>query len=409
MDMSGSEAARAVLRPRIYSGWLVVAAAFCGVMVSFGSLLAFTFGIFLKPLSSEFGWSRESISSAFGIAAMTVAVCSPLLGRLLDRYGARRVVLCCMVVFGIAIASLSLLTASLWHLYATFFVLGMVGNGTTQMGYSRAVSSWFDNRRGLALALVMAGVGCGSIVLPWLAQRIIDVHGWRTAYQVLGAMVLILGVPLTAIFVREKPRDHVQAPVPGSSVREGLRSRAFWLMVAALFLTSIAVNGAVTHLSPLLTDRGLTTDGAALAVSILGAASLTGRLVTGHLLDRYSGPKVSFALLLGVAGGMSLLAYASTVTTGLLAAALIGFGMGGEADITPYLLTRYFGLRMFSTLYGLTWTAYAIAGATGPVLMGKVFDLTKSYSSLLTVLSGITVAGAVLMLFLPPYERARLH
>jgi MFS family permease len=398
------------VRPRVYPGWLVVAAAFCGVMVSFGSLLVFTFGIFLKPLSVEFGWSRESISTAFGIAAMTVAVCSPVLGRVLDRYGARPVVLSCMAVFGLAFASLSFLTPSLMHLYLTFCVLGVVGNGTTQMGYSRAVSSWFVEKRGLALALVMAGVGAGSIFLPWLGQRIIETHGWRVAYQVLGVLVLIMGIPLTALFVRERPGDHGHGLVKhGSSVREGLRSRPFWLLVAALFLSSIAVNGAITHLSPLLTDRGITPDSAALAVSVLGGASFIGRLVTGHLLDRHFGPRVSFVLLFGVAAGIFVLSTASRSETGLLAAALIGFGLGGEADVTPYLLTRYFGLRMFSTLYGLTWTAYAIAGATGPVLMGKVFDMTKSYNSLLTSLSVATLAAAVLMLFLPSYPDEIRH
>jgi len=372
--------------------------------VSFGSLLVFTFGIFLKPLSAEFGWSRESISTAFGVAAMTVAVCSPMLGRLLDRYGARRVVLFCMAIFGLAFGSLSFLTPSLTHLYATFFVLGVVGNGTTQMGYSRAVSTWFTDKRGKALALVVAGVGAGSMLFPWLAQRIIDAQGWRVAYQALGAIVLAMGIPLTALFVREHPGSDGRAPTAdGASVREGLGSRAFWLLVATLFLSSIAVNGAITHLSPLLTDRGISAGHAALAVSVLGAASLTGRLVTGHLLDRYFGARVSFVLLVGVAAGILLLATASSTGTGLLAAALIGFGLGGEADVTPYLLTRYFGLRMFSTLYGLTWTAYAIAGATGPILMGKVFDATNSYTGLLALLSALTLVSALLMLLLPAY------
>ena len=389
---------------RIYAGWLVVAAAFCGVMVSFGSLLVFTFGVFLKPLGREFGWSRESVSGAFAIAALTVAVCSPFLGRLLDRYGARRVVLCCMTVFGLAFGSLAFLTPSLTHLYATFFVLGVVGNGTTQMGYSRAVASWFDSRRGLALALVVAGVGVGSMVFPWLAQRIIDTHGWRTAYSALGTIVLVMGIPLTAWFVRERPGvANGRSKAGGSSLREGLASRAFWLLVATLFFSSIAVNGAITHLSPLLTDRGVGAEHASLALSTLGAASLAGRLITGHLLDRYFGPAVSFVLLGGVAAGILVLATASRAETGLLAAALIGFGLGGEADVTPYLLTRYFGLRTFSTLYGLTWTAYAIAGAAGPVLMGKVFDATRSYTLLLTLLSAVTLGAAALTLFLPRY------
>jgi MFS family permease len=115
--------------------------------------------------------------------------------------------------------------------------------------------------------------------------------------------------------------------------------------------------------------------------------------VTGLLLDRYFGPKVSFVLLIAVAAGIFLLANASGRGTALLAAALIGLGLGGEADVTPYLLTRYFGLRMFSTLYGLTWTAYAIAGAVGPVLMGRFFDVTHSYAWLLATLSIVTLVS----------------
>ena len=138
--------AASAARGRIYPGWMVVLAAYCGAMVSFGSLLVFTFSIFLKPLSGAFGWSRESVSAAFGFAALTVAVCSPPLGPLLDRFGPRRLILPCMAVFGVAFASLGLLTPRLSHLYAIFVLLGIVGNGTTQMGYSRAVSTWFDRR-----------------------------------------------------------------------------------------------------------------------------------------------------------------------------------------------------------------------------------------------------------------------
>lgn len=131
-----------------YDGWRVAAASAVGVFVGFASLLVYTFGIFLKPLAEEFSWSREAVSAAFGIAAMTVAVCSPPLGYLLDRFPPRRIILPCVAVFGCAFASLSLLTPHLWHLYVVFFVLGFVGNGTAQMAYSRAVSTWFDRRRG---------------------------------------------------------------------------------------------------------------------------------------------------------------------------------------------------------------------------------------------------------------------
>lgn len=378
-------------------------------MVSFGSLLVFTFSIFLKPLSGAFGWSRESISAAFGFAALTVAVCSPPLGHLLDRFGPRRVILPCMAVFGAAFASLGFLTPRLVHLYAIFVLMGIVGNGTTQMGYSRAVATWFDRRRGLALALVMAGVGTGAMVFPPLAQALIAAYGWRAAYIVLGSLVLLLGLPLTAIFVRERPHDTAGSSarsnthLSGATVSEGLRSPAFWILIATLFLSSVSMNGAITHLSPLLTDRGVPAANAALAASMLGLASFFGRLVTGFLLDHFFGPRVGFCVCALSAGGILLLARAGSSVTGVAAALLIGLGVGAEADLTPYLLTRYFGLRAFSTLYGFTWTAYAIAGAIGPVWMGKAFDATGSYSSLLTFLSIATFGAAGLLLLLPRY------
>src|SRR6185369_6037866 len=210
-----------------------------------------------------------------------------------------RIILPCMAVFGTAFASLGLLTPNLFHLYATFVVLGIVGNGTTQMGYSRAVSTWFDERRGLALALVMAGVGTGSIIFPPLAQWIIDHHGWRAAYFTLGGTVLLSGIPLTAMFVRERREEtiHSRSSFDGTTVANAVRSVVFWLIIGMLFLSSISINGAITHLSPLLTDRGISSSNAALAASVLGLCSFAGRLLTGYVLDRYFGPHVSFCLL----------------------------------------------------------------------------------------------------------------
>ncbi|HVT91731.1 MAG TPA: MFS transporter [Bryobacteraceae bacterium] len=406
MATSASNAATAELEGSLrYPGWRVVAAAYSGVMVSFASLLVFTFSIFVKPLAGEFGWSREAVSGAFALAALSVALCSPVLGAWLDRYSPRRIILPCMAIFGLGILSLAFLTPHLAHLYAIFTLMGVVGNGTTQMGYSRAVCTWFDKRRGFALALVVAGVGTGSMVLPPLAQAVIDATGWRTAYLVLGTLVLIFGLPLTAVWVRERPGHKAEARAggEGASVSQALRAPVFWIIIATLVLNSISINGAVAHLVAMLTDRGVSTEIAAFAASVLGGASLAGRLVTGSLLDRFFGPRVAFVLFVGSAAGILLLSGAASAFPGMAAAALIGFGMGAEANLTPYLLTRYFGLRSFSTLYGLTWTAYAIAGAAGPVFMGRFFDRTGSYTSLLVVLSGAALAAALLMLAAPRY------
>jgi predicted MFS family arabinose efflux permease len=393
---------------RRYEGWRVAVASGIGVFVSFASLLVYTFGIFLKPVAEEFSWSREAVSGAFGIAAMSVAVCSPLIGYLLDRFHPRRIILPCLAIFGCAFASLSLLTPRLWHLYATFFVLGVVGNGTAQMAYSRAVSSWFERRRGMALAVVMSGGAVGAMVMPPTAAALIRHIGWRGAFLALGTMVLAIGLPTVARFIRERPvvagHDGVAA---GASVREATTSSVFWILVIVLFCSSLAQNGAIAHISALLTDRGVSGTGGAIALSAMGGASLVGRLLTGWLLDRFFAARVSFALLATAALGAFLLSSAQSLPMGVLAAGLIGFGMGGEADVTPYLLSRYFGLRSFSVLYGLTWTFYAVAGAIGPVLMGKAFDLTGSYEALLVRLAVGTLAVAALMLFLPRYRVAR--
>jgi cyanate permease len=175
-------------------------------------------------------------------------------------------------------------------------------------------------------------------------------------------------------------------------------------VTAILFVSSISMNGAITHLSALLTDRGLTAANAALCASILGGSSLIGRVLVGWLLDRFFGPRVAFAINCITALGIYMLSRADSFLTGSVAAALIGIGAGGEAAITPYLLTRYFGLRSFSTLYGFTWTFYAAAGAIGPVILGRAFDATGSYASLLMLLAAALGLMALTNFLLPQYE-----
>ena len=392
---------------RRYEGWRVAVASGVGVFVSFASLAVYTFGIFLKPLAEEFSWSREAVSAAFGIAAMMAAICSPLLGYLFDRFPPRRIIVPSLIVFGGAFASLSLLTPHLWHLYVVFGVLGIVANGTAQMAYSRAITSWFDRRRGAALAVMMSGGAIGALALPPAAEALVRRFGWRSACAILGGSVLAIGLPIVVRFIRNRPAAGVAATerAAGISVRNALRSHVFWILVAVLFCSSIAQNGAITHMSALLTDRGVPASGGALALSAMGGASLAGRLLAGWLLDRFFAGRVSFVLLALSALGTFLLSSAHSLTAGVVAAVLIGFGMGGEGDVTPYLLSRYFGLRSFVTLYGLTWTAYAFAGALGPILMGKAFDATGSYEALLVRLAVATLGVAALMLFLPRYSR----
>src|ERR1017187_1749825 len=210
-----------------YYGWRVVLAACFGVMAGFGSLFVYTFAVFVKPLGAEFGWNREAVSRGFGLAAVTLGVVSPLLGRWIDRFGPRRIILPCMTVFGCAIASLALLRSELWQLYLTCIVLGLVGNGAAHLAYSRSISTWFQRRLGTALAFVMVGAGLGAMILPVVAQTIISRSGWRAAYASLGGLALLLGLPLSWRFIRERRvfgRESSFVAHSGMTWQQGLRS-----------------------------------------------------------------------------------------------------------------------------------------------------------------------------------------
>ena len=386
-----------------YAGWRVTLAAFVGVMVSFAAMVPFTFSLFLGPLHGAFGWNREAMSQAFAIAALTVAACSPTIGTLLDRLPPRRIILPCILLFAGGMASLSLLRGNIAQFYGTYLLLGVVGNGTAQLAYSRAVLTWFERRRGLALAVVLTGSGTGSILLPIVAQHVITAHGWRASYLVLGAIAL-LGFPLTALLVRNRPVVEVGPTQPEARRNVGavLRSRVFWVIAVSVMLPAFSLNAAIAHLAALLTGRAITPASAALVLSMLGVSGIVGRLITGHLLDRLFAPLVSMTVLVIAGLGVITLAYATTAAGGIGAAFLMGFGAGSEADVVPYLIAKYFGRARFSTLYGLSWTAYAVGGAIGPVLLGHAFDKAGAYVPGTVLLFGAPLFVAALLQFLLP-------
>jgi MFS family permease len=196
-----------------YPGWGVATAAFAGVMTSFAPIVPYTFSLFLNPLHAAFGWKREAIDGTFATAAITVALVSPFIGMLLDRFPPRRIILPSIFVFALALASLSRLSGSISQFYLTFFLLGLVANGTAQFAYTRTILSWFQRRRGLALALILTGSGVGSILIPPVTQWTITHHGWRSAYLLLGGIAL-LWMPLTALLVRNCPAAAVQHDKP---------------------------------------------------------------------------------------------------------------------------------------------------------------------------------------------------
>jgi len=387
-----------------YPGWKVAIASSFACMAGFGSILIYSFGAFIKPLSAEFGWSRQTIAIAFACASFTLGICSPVLGWLLDRFGPRRVLLPSIALFALAFGSLSTLHKNLAQLFCTFVVIGAIGNATAQLGYTRAVSTWFRARRGAALAVLLTGSSLGMVAVPVLAQGLITSLGWRISYLILASLPLLIAFPIAALFVRERKDQvgvatKVAAPVDASA----LDSRAFWILLTTLVLGAMSTTGVITQLSALLTDRGIQASGAGYAVAAAGAASFFGRLSTGWLLDRFFAPRVGMLLLFTTSLGLYLLKTASTIPTAFVAAVLIGFSMGGESDVTPYVLARYFGLKSLGLLYGWAWMAFAIAAAAGSILLGRAFDHSGTYVGVLQIFSVATFVAGALMLAMPRY------
>jgi MFS family permease len=364
----------------------------------------------VKPLQHEFGWNREQIARAFSLAAISVAICSPFMGRLFDRFEPRKIIASFMTAFGLGLGSLAWLTPHLAQFYATAVFIGVAGTGTYQLGYARVVASWFEKRLGAALSIVVAGSGVGSLFFPPLVERLIRTYGWRHTYLLLAALPLLVGVPLTVLFARSSSAKPIpkagQAATIGVAWKQAICARSFWLLALGVCCISLSENGALAHLVPMLSDRGMKASDAALIASILGGSSLAGRLLLGWLLDYLEGSHIATFSLLSAGAGLFLLAHAQSFHSAAPAALIAGLGAGCELDLIPYMLKRYFGLRSFSTLYGLIYSGFAVAGAVSPLLLGRIYDATGSYTRILSILSVLTAATAFAMLSLPAYRYA---
>jgi MFS family permease len=386
---------------RTFHGWWIVAISALSLTLSLGTLGVYSFSLFVKPLSQEFGWSRGEISFAMTLTNLAVTLVSPLLGLLADRFSSRAVLIPSHLCLGFAFASFYFLSSPLWHLYVLYFCVGILGAGTSPLAYARLVAKWFEQRRGLALGLTMAGVGVGSFFIPVLAQWLLSNYGWRLTYTVLGMLTVIIPVPLIALVLRENPARPTQHQLMQAVTTraQALRTRSFWQRVAVFSSAAACAYAAVAHLAPILTDRGMPPREAAFALSLFGISAMIGRIVTGTLMDRFFAPYVLAAMFTGVAAGLALL----IAGAGYPAAILVGLGLGAEIDVMPYLVSRYFGLRSLGEIYGLIFASFTLGIAAGPYIMGAGFDATHSYTLPLSALIGVMVVVIAGTITLPRY------
>jgi cyanate permease len=405
-----------VPRTAFFYGWWVVAAAAVGLFWGV-PITVFSFSAFLKPLMQTFHAGRAAVSLAFTLQLVVSALSSPLAGWLIGRYGARKVILCGTSLFGAMLLFNRVLSTTLLHLYFFYAVLGFTVHGMGPIPYGHVVSHWFDRRRGLALGLMMIGIGSGAMIIPAFAHQLIARYGWHAAYTILGSMVLLISIPVVAAILKEKPQDLglspdgaqlgavlPQANLAGLSRSEAWRSQTFWILVCAFSLVSVSVQGCLVHVTAMLTDRGMTAQRAAFGASVMGAAVLIGRIGTGYLLDHFFAARLAVLLFGGAAVGIGLLLMSAAPAGAFVAAFLVGLGLGAEVDMIAYLVSRYFGLRSFAEIYSVVFGAFALAGAFGPLIMGAGFDRTGSYSGPLVGFLLATVVATALMTRLGPYR-----
>lgn len=402
----------------IFFGWWIVGAFTICISTGPGPFAFAALGLFIIPFSDEFGWDRAEISFCLTLLIAATAISLPFIGRIVDRVGSRLVLLPSLIVMALCLAAIPLFVNELWHLTVIFLLIGTLGAGTNSVPYMPVLSAWFLRNRGLAIGLAISGIGLGYAYVPLLLQFLIDHHGWRSGYYALSAIVFFIALPLAFIFLRESPASMGLQPDGdtgageppkatkkdvGYTTKEVLRHREFWILSGVFIFLSFVLNGMLSHLVPMLVDRGMGTSTAAAVAATVGITVFVSRIVIGYLIDRIFAPYVAIAFFILSALGIGIFALGAVDSLAFLAAIMVGLSLGAEVDLLAYLTGRYFGLRTFGATYGLLFSAILAGTALGPLAFGIGFESTGSYVGILTICVGINLIAVILCALLGPY------
>ncbi len=367
---------------------------------------------FVIPLSEALNAGRGEVSGAINLGILGNLIAAPLIGKLSDKYGSRKMILLGVVFLSITLASYSL-AQNTFHLIIISLTMVFFAAGTGPMTYSKIISAWFNRKRGFALGLTLAGMGIGAMIIPILNQFLIDNYGWRVAYQYLGLIVFIISFPPLFFTLKDKPPVEDGLPNQeensaefreGVSVKEALSSGTFWIIAIGFLFVAIGNSGLLGHLQPILIDSGLTTERAAFYAGAMGFGLIIGRAVAGYLLDIYHAPYVAIAFLAGPF--LAYIFFLSGISTeyAIIPIILFGIGMGAEFDVTPYLLSRYFGLKNFSVLFGFQIVTFSLGTGFGPTIMGFGYDIYGSYNyTMISAMVSLAI-GCILVSRLGEYK-----
>jgi MFS family permease len=407
-------------------GWVVVAAAFVLLIGSFGTQL--TFGVFLKPLSEDFLWSRAATAGAMSLMMGVSGVIGVIMGRVTDRYNVRAVIALGGLVGALGYLLLTILS-SLWQFYVFFGVATGICLGCTYAPVNATISKWFPEKNALALGVALMGITVGQMVLSPVVAHVIATMGWRTAYVMLAIIVIACAVPAVILLGRVPPvaqgigirrglrgqtvaaprglrRARSQAaPLEGYTVGEAARAAPFWMLMVTGFVISAGFYIVAAHIVPCANDLGISATLSALVLTVSSVGGIAGTLLAWPLTVRLGGRYALFGLILGEAAAMFLFMVTESAWAFYLVAVLFGFSFGAASPVRMAMVPPLFGLRAVGAILGWATFAWSLGGIAGPYLAGAVYDAGKSYD--LAFLAGgmLLVIGAATVLVFGSHRR----
>ena len=381
--------------PRLHPAWVVLIAVTVCMMASSG--LRSVFGVYIKPLEAEFGWTRGTLSGVAAMSLLLVGAAGPFAGRLADRWGPRRVIALSLIMLGVGAIGASAVHA-LWQLYITTGLLMGLGAGGLGLATGSVIASrWFEARRGLAIGIAAGGMSAGQLVVIPLAAALMLWFGWRVSFFWLGLGVLAIVVPLALWLVRNDPLERglrpygatgatvVPTPEARREQRVGVVQAAqhpqFWLLLGTFFVCGYTTNGMVlTHFMPHALEHSFTELQASTALGIMGAMNVLGTIGSGWVCDRFGrrGPLAAYYFLRGVS--LIFLVYVWNAPSLHLWAAIYGLNYISTVPPTTTLTASIFGRYSVGELSGWIFFAHQVGAALGAAIAGWVFEVHGSYT-----------------------------
>jgi sugar phosphate permease len=351
----------------------------------------------------ELGWSRQEVTSGNAYSKIAVALLFGFLaGRLVDRFGPRKLMLGGIVMAGGALVGLSYVASlGAFYFFYAFNALGYVFGGP--LPNQVLLSRWFDRGRGKAMGVAYLGIGIGGALVPLLAYALTQAYGWRASLRLLGLLMIAVSLP-AAYFVREPERTvgRVAAQRAGPSLRGILSRPAFYFLMIGSLASIGAVGGTIQNLALYLSlDRKLPQVDIDTTLSTILVGSIVGRLTMGWLADRLAKKHVMLLIYVIVAVSIPMLVYAPTTASLKVCAFLFGIGLGGDYMIIPLMAAELYGVAILGRVMGIVLTADSVSESLVPMLVASMRDQSGSYTSGFLVLVALAAIGAAAVAFLP--------